>query len=125
MVRRPPRSTRTDPLLPYTTLFRSSATFTAAANGAPLDFLEAWSGALAYTFQLYFDFSGYSDMAIGASYMFGIRLPLNFHSPYKAASIVEFWRRWPIPLSRFLRDYLYLPLGGSRSSEERRVGKEC
>src|SRR3546814_3183124 len=90
MVRRPPRSTRTDPLLPYTTLFRSSATFTAAANGAPLDFLEAWSGALAYTFQLYFDFSGYSDMAIGASYMFGIRLPLNFHSPYKAASIVEF-----------------------------------
>src|SRR3546814_7968914 len=78
------------------------------------------SGALAYTFQLYFGFSGYSDMAIGASYMFGIRLPLNFHSPYKATSIVEFWRRWHITLSRFLRDYLYIPLGGSRRGPLRR-----
>lgn len=104
-----------DGVAPY-----ASATFAAAANGAPLDFLEAWSGALAYTFQLYFDFSGYSDMAIGASYMFGIRLPLNFHSPYKATSIVEFWRRWHITLSRFLRDYLYIPLGGSRRGKLRR-----
>ncbi len=104
-----------DGVAPY-----ASATFTAAANGAPIDFLEAWSGALAYSFQLYFDFSGYSDMAIGASYMFGIRLPLNFASPYKATSVVDFWRRWHITLSRFLRDYLYIPLGGSRRGPMRR-----
>ncbi|MHC2671506.1 alginate O-acetyltransferase complex protein AlgI [Bradyrhizobium diazoefficiens] len=77
-------------------------------------FDQAWCGALAYTFQLYFDFSGYSDMAIGISLMFGIFLPVNFNSPYKAASIVEFWRRWHMTLSQFLRDYLYIPLGGSR-----------
>jgi alginate O-acetyltransferase complex protein AlgI len=69
---------------------------------------------LAYTFQLYFDFSGYSDMAIGMSLMFGIFLPLNFNSPYKAVSIVDFWRRWHMTLSQFLRDYLYIPLGGNR-----------
>jgi alginate O-acetyltransferase complex protein AlgI len=69
---------------------------------------------LAYTFQLYFDFSGYSDMAIGISLMFGIFLPLNFNSPYKAVSIVDFWRRWHMTLSQFLRDYLYIPLGGNR-----------
>src|ERR1700738_4595310 len=77
-------------------------------------FDQAWIGALAYTFQLYFDFSGYSDMAIGISLMFGIFLPVNFNSPYKAASIVEFWRRWHMTLSQFLRDYLYIPLGGNR-----------
>src|SRR5438874_10110851 len=77
-------------------------------------FDQAWLGALAYTFQLYFDFSGYSDMAIGISLMFGIFLPVNFNSPYKAASIVEFWRRWHMTLSHFLRDYLYIPLGGNR-----------
>ena len=77
-------------------------------------FDQAWIGALAYTFQLYFDFSGYSDMAIGISLMFGIFLPLNFNSPYKAASIIDFWRRWHMTLSRFLRDYLYIPLGGNR-----------
>jgi alginate O-acetyltransferase complex protein AlgI len=82
--------------------------------------LTAWGGALAYTFQLYFDFSGYSDMAIGLSRLFGIRLPLNFSSPYKAASITEFWRRWHMTLSRFLRDYLYIPLGGNRHGEFRR-----
>ncbi|ARO86521.1 MBOAT family protein [Nitrosospira lacus] len=76
--------------------------------------IEAWIGALAYTFQLYFDFSAYSDMAIGLSRLFGVRLPLNFNSPYKAANISEFWRRWHMTLSRFLRDYLYIPLGGSR-----------
>lgn len=77
-------------------------------------FDQAWLGALAYTFQLYFDFSGYSDMAIGISLMFGIFLPINFNSPYKATSIVEFWRRWHMTLSQFLRDYLYIPLGGNR-----------
>lgn len=77
-------------------------------------FDQAWLGALAYTFQLYFDFSGYSDMAIGISLMFGIFLPVNFNSPYKATSIVDFWRRWHMTLSQFLRDYLYIPLGGNR-----------
>ena len=77
-------------------------------------FDQAWIGALAYTFQLYFDFSGYSDMAIGISLMFGIFLPLNFNSPYKATSIIDFWQRWHMTLSQFLRDYLYIPLGGNR-----------
>ncbi len=77
-------------------------------------FDQAWIGALAYTFQLYFDFSGYCDMAIGISLMFGIFLPLNFNSPYKATSIIEFWRRWHMTLSQFLRNYLYIPLGGNR-----------
>ena len=81
---------------------------------------EAWAGALAYTLQIYFDFSGYTDMALGIALMFGIRLPINFDSPYKAASIIEFWRRWHITLSRFLRDYLYIPLGGNRKGEFRR-----
>ena len=76
--------------------------------------LDAWAATLAYTFQIYFDFSGYSDMAIGLARMFGIRLPLNFNSPYKARSIIDFWRRWHMTLSRFLRDYLYIPLGGNR-----------
>jgi hypothetical protein len=79
----------------------------------------AW-GALAYTFQLYFDFSGYSDMAIGLSRLFGVRLPLNFDSPYKSRNITEFWRRWHMTLSRFLRDYLYIPLGGNRQGALRR-----
>lgn len=80
----------------------------------------AWGGALAYTLQLYFDFSGYSDMAIGLARMFGIRFPLNFDSPYKAQNIIEFWRRWHMTLSRFLRDYLYIPLGGNRQGSTRR-----
>lgn len=98
----------------------SNLAFTAASQGIDLTFAEAWVGALGYSLQLYFDFSGYSDMAIGAAYMFGIRLPLNFNSPYKAISIVDFWRRWHITLSHFLRDYLYIPLGGSRKGEFRR-----
>jgi alginate O-acetyltransferase complex protein AlgI len=85
-----------------------------AFNQAAPSFDQAWIGALAYTFQLYFDFSGYSDMAIGISLMFGIFLPLNFNSPYKAPSIIDFWRRWHMSLSQFLRDYLYIPLGGNR-----------
>ena len=84
------------------------------AAGAHPQLVEAWIGTLAYTFQLYFDFSGYSDMAIGLSRLFGVKLPLNFNSPYKARDISEFWRRWHMSLSRFLRDYLYLPLGGNR-----------
>ena len=82
--------------------------------------IEAWSGVLAYTLQLYFDFSGYSDMAIGLSYMFGVRLPLNFNSPYQSVNIADFWRRWHMTLSRFLRDYLYIPLGGNRHGPTRR-----
>ena len=81
---------------------------------------DAWRGAIAYAMQLYFDFSGYSDMAIGLAMMFNVRLPDNFDSPYKAVSIVDFWRRWHITLSRFLRDYLYIPLGGNRKGEGRR-----
>lgn len=80
----------------------------------------AWLATLAYTLQIYFDFSGYSDMAVGLALMFGIRLPVNFRSPYKSLSIIEFWRRWHITLSRFLRDYLYIPLGGNRLGEARR-----
>jgi D-alanyl-lipoteichoic acid acyltransferase DltB (MBOAT superfamily) len=88
--------------------------FEAANIGTPITFFEAWGGALAYTLQLYFDFSGYSDMAVGLAYSFGLRLALNFYSPYRSSSIIEFWRRWHITLSRFLRDYLYIPLGGNR-----------
>jgi len=90
------------------------------AAGAHPQLLEAWIGVLAYTFQLYFDFSGYSDMAIGLSLLFGVRLPLNFSSPYKARNISEFWRRWHMTLSRFLRDYLYIALGGNRAGRVRR-----
>jgi D-alanyl-lipoteichoic acid acyltransferase DltB (MBOAT superfamily) len=88
--------------------------FTQADQLAPLDTLDAWRGVLAYGFQIYFDFSGYSDMAIGLGKMFGFNLPLNFFSPYKANNIAEFWRRWHMTLSRFLRDYLYIPLGGNQ-----------
>jgi alginate O-acetyltransferase complex protein AlgI len=98
----------------------ASPAFSAAASGTHLTLLEAWGAALAYTFQIYFDFSGYTDMALGASRMFGIVLPLNFRSPYKSRSIIDFWRRWHITLSRFLRDYVYIPLGGNRKSVTRR-----
>jgi alginate O-acetyltransferase complex protein AlgI len=90
------------------------------ANKSSIPTLDAWGGALAYSLQIYFDFSGYCDMAIGLSFMFGIVLPFNFDSPYKARSIVEFWKRWHITLSRFLRDYLYIPLGGNRYGVIRR-----
>ena len=94
--------------------------FAAAAAGETLSALDAWGGALAYTFQLYFDFSGYSDMAVGLAMMMGVRLPLNFNSPYKATNISDFWRRWHMTLSRFLRDYLYIALGGNRCGPARR-----
>jgi D-alanyl-lipoteichoic acid acyltransferase DltB (MBOAT superfamily) len=107
-------------LLADTAAALATPVFDAAASGTLLDAASAWLGALAYTVQLYFDFSGYSDMAIGAALLFGIRLPVNFASPYKAQSIVEFWRRWHVTLSRFLRDYLYIPLGGNQRSGARR-----
>ncbi len=84
------------------------------ADTSALDMLQAWATSLSYTLQLYFDFSGYTDMAIGISLLFNIKLPLNFNSPYKATTIQEFWRRWHMTLSRFLRDYIYIPLGGSK-----------
>ncbi|MGE4294194.1 MAG: MBOAT family protein [Campylobacterales bacterium] len=87
-----------------------------------LNFFEAWATSLSYTFQLYFDFSGYTDMAIGAALLFNIKLPINFNSPYKARNIQDFWRRWHITLSRFLRDYVYVPLGGNRSGKYRTYG---
>ncbi len=98
----------------------ATAVFTAADGGASLSASEAWMGALAYSFQIYFDFSGYCDMALGIARMFGITLPFNFNSPYKALSISDFWRRWHMSLSRFLRDYLYIALGGNRYGEFRR-----
>jgi len=88
-------------------------------SASTLNLLEAWSTSLSYTFQLYFDFSGYTDMAIGAALLFNIRLPINFNSPYKALTIQDFWRRWHITLSIFLRDYIYIPLGGNRRGELR------
>jgi alginate O-acetyltransferase complex protein AlgI len=95
-------------------------TFSAADSGAPIGFTDAWIAALAYSFQLYFDFSGYSDMAIGLARLFGIVLPLNFYSPYKSVNIIDFWRRWHITLSRLLRDFVYIPLGGNRRGAPRR-----
>jgi alginate O-acetyltransferase complex protein AlgI len=97
----------------------ATPTFSALTWQQPM-FVEAWVGALAYTLQLYFDFSAYSDMAIGLSLMFNVRLPMNFNSPYKATSIIDFWRCWHMTLSRFLRDYLYIPMGGSRNGKPQR-----
>ncbi|MGC1575901.1 MAG: MBOAT family protein [Beijerinckiaceae bacterium] len=105
-----------DQLAPYAT-----NVFDHAAQGSyRIGLLAAWQGALAYTVELYTDFSGYSDMAIGLARMFGVKLPANFNSPYKSTSIIDFWRRWHMTLSRFLRDYLYVPLGGNRKGSLRR-----
>jgi alginate O-acetyltransferase complex protein AlgI len=98
----------------------ASMVFDAADHGQAISTADAWLGALSYTLQLYFDFSGYTDMAIGAARLFGIVLPSNFASPYKSTSIIEFWRRWHITLSRFLRDYVYVALGGNRLGSTRR-----
>jgi len=87
------------------------------SNVNNLDFWGAWSSTLGYTIQLYYDFSGYCDMAMGAALFFNIRLPVNFNSPYKAKNLQDFWRRWHITLSTWLRDYLYIPLGGNRIGE--------
>ena len=98
----------------------SNSAFDAAAQGAILSLEEAWSGALSFTLQIYFDFSGYSDMAVGLGYLFGFRLPINFESPYKASSLISFWHRWHITLSKFARDYIYIPFGGNRYGSLRR-----
>ncbi len=89
------------------------------AHVGELQILDAWTAALGYTLQLYFDFSAYSEMAMGLALLFGVALPVNFNSPYQAFNIAEFWRRWHITLGRFLRDYLYIPLGGNKSGEGR------
>lgn len=108
-----------DSLAPFATAIFDGAQHGMATGMLPTMY-EAWSGALAYTLQIYFDFSGYTDMALGIALMFNIRLPINFNSPYKSTSIIEFWRRWHITLSTFLRDYLYIPLGGNRQGKLRR-----
>ncbi|MBK9234555.1 MAG: MBOAT family protein [Rhodoferax sp.] len=104
-----------DGIAPY-----ADAVFSPGASAAMLTPGEAWLGATAYTLQLYFDFSGYSDMAVGLSLLFNVRLPFNFNSPYQARNISDFWRRWHISLSNFMRDYLYIPLGGNRGGPVRR-----
>ncbi|MFI5013135.1 MAG: MBOAT family O-acyltransferase [Hyphomicrobiales bacterium] len=105
-----------DQLAPY-----ASSVFEHASEAhLRIGLLAAWQGALAYAVQLYTDFSGYSDMAIGLARLFGVKLPANFNSPYKSLSIIDFWRRWHMTLSRFLRDYLYVPLGGNRKGRARR-----
>ncbi len=95
--------------------------FNAADHGAHLSAFMAWFGTVAYTLQIYFDFSGYSDMAVGLGLLFGLRLPVNFNSPYKSQSIIDFWRRWHMTLSAWLRDYIYIPLGGNRAGEGGRL----
>jgi alginate O-acetyltransferase complex protein AlgI len=95
--------------------------FSLAAEHAPLTVMQAWEGVLAFTLQIYFDFSGYTDMALGIALMFGISLPQNFNVPYRATSLADFWRRWHMTLSRFLRDYLYIPLGGNRHGLARQL----
>jgi alginate O-acetyltransferase complex protein AlgI len=95
--------------------------FDAAADGAHLTFFEAWYATSAYALQIYFDFSGYSDMAIGLARMMNIRFPMNFDSPYQSEDIAAFWRRWHITLGLFLRDYVYIPMGGSRHGRHRRM----
>jgi alginate O-acetyltransferase complex protein AlgI len=104
-----------DSFAPFASQFFAAA----AENSTGIHLLDSWVGVLSYTMQIYFDFSGYSAMAIGASLLLGIRLPINFDSPYKSVSMIEFWRRWHMTLSRFLREYIYFPLGGSRSGPSR------
>ena len=106
-----------DTIAPY-----ADTVFSAANHGVAIGAADAWLGTLFFTFQIYFDFSGYTDMALGSACAFGIRLPFNFNSPYKAASIIDFWRRWHISLSSFLRDYLYIGLGGNQRGVVRRYG---
>ena len=104
-----------DGIAPYSDEF-----FNAVTSGVAPSFFDAWGGSLAYTIQIYFDFSGYSDMAIGLAWVFGVKLPLNFASPYKANNIIEFWQRWHMTLSRFLKEYVYIPFGGNRRGIPRR-----
>ncbi|MDP4022614.1 MBOAT family O-acyltransferase [Methylobacterium sp. NEAU 140] len=106
-----------DPLASYV-----NPVFQAAAAGKAVTVAEAWQATLGFTFQIYFDFSGYTDMALGIALLFGLVLPQNFDAPYRATSLRDFWRRWHMTLSRFLRDYLYIPLGGNRRGLPRQVG---
>lgn len=105
-----------DKLVPHV-----SPVFDAAAVGQPVTAIAAWGASIAYSLQLYYDFSGYSDMAIGLGLLFNFRLPLNFAAPFRATSIIDLWRRWHISLSRFLRDFVYVPLGGSDGGQSRRA----
>lgn len=105
-----------DPLAEY-----AEPVFRAAATGGVVTVMDAWSGVLAFTFQIYFDFSGYTDMALGLAMLMGIVLPQNFNAPYRAESLQDFWRCWHMTLSRFLRDYLYIPLGGNRHGFARQL----
>lgn len=105
-----------DPYTPFLDII-----FDAANNGSAIDFVDGWTAAIGYSFQIYFDFSGYSDMAIGLALIFGLKLPINFFSPYKAASVREFWQRWHITLSRMLQRFLYIPFGGSRNGTLRTI----
>lgn len=95
--------------------------FDAAAAGVPVTAAAAWGASFAYSLQLYYDFSGYSDMAVGLGLLFNLRLPLNFAAPFRATSIIDLWRRWHITLSRFLRDFIYVPLGGNGAGQFRRA----
>jgi D-alanyl-lipoteichoic acid acyltransferase DltB (MBOAT superfamily) len=106
-----------DPLAAYV-----NPVFQAAAAGKVITVAEAWQATLGFTFQIYFDFSGYTDMALGIALLFGLVLPQNFDAPYRATSLRDFWRRWHMTLSRFLRDYLYIPMGGNRRGLPRQVG---
>ena len=96
--------------------------FATAAHGLPIGMVDAWIAAVLFSFVIYFDFSGYSDIAIGLARTFNVRFPENFRSPYKSANIIEFWQRWHITLSQFLRDYLYISLGGNRKGRFRQYG---
>ncbi|MDE3061345.1 MAG: MBOAT family protein, partial [Pseudomonadota bacterium] len=98
----------------------SDPIFALSTHAQALDIYSAWLAAIGFSFQIYFDFSGYSDMAIGLALLFGIHFPMNFNSPYQAASIINFWHRWHMTLSRWLKDYLYIPLGGNRRGPVRR-----
>nr|WP_233704071.1 MBOAT family O-acyltransferase [Helicobacter mesocricetorum] len=100
----------------------ANAGFKVVENGGFLNFFESWATSLSYTFQLYFDFSGYCDMAIGLALLFGIKLPINFNSPYKSLNISDFWRRWHITLGRFFKNYLYIPLGGNKRGVALTIG---
>ncbi len=93
----------------------------ALVQSTTISSLDAWMALFAYSFEIYFDFSAYSDMAVGLALMFGILLPINFNSPYKAVNLIDFWRRWHITLSNFLKDHIYIPLGGNKCSKQRQL----
>lgn len=103
--------------------FYADNVFNAAQNNWPMTSVECWSGSLFYTFQLYFDFSAYTDMALALGLLLGLQLPENFNSPYKATGIIEFWRRWHITLGAWIRDYIYIPLGGNRNGKLKKYSR--